>query len=282
MCGICGCGQESTPGTATHGHEHHHHHHHHGHDHDHDHGHDHDHDHGHDHDHDHDHGHDHDAAETRRRVQVEQDLLAKNDRIAAVNRARLDATHTLAVNLMSSPGAGKTTLLCRTLELLKGQTPLAVVEGDQQTSFDADRIRATGVPAHQVNTGAVCHLDASMLLGSFELQAPPEGGILFIENVGNLVCPAGFDLGEHKKVVVVSVTEGEDKPLKYPYMFAKADLVLVNKVDLLPHLDFDLERLMGYLAQIRPEATVLKVSARSGEGMESWLAWLGEARSAIA
>ena len=198
-----------------------------------------------------------------------------------MNRARLDAAQTLAVNLMSSPGSGKTTLLCRTLEALVGRTPLAVVEGDQQTSFDADRIRATGVSAHQVNTGAVCHLDAGMIAASFEVQPPPAGGVLFIENVGNLVCPAGFDLGEHRKVVVVSVTEGEDKPLKYPYMFAKADLVLVNKVDLLPYLDFDLPRLMGYLAQIRPEAEVLQVSARTGEGLEGWLAWLGFPPSAV-
>lgn len=212
---------------------------------------------------------------------VERDLFEKNDALAAVNRRILDASGTLAVNLMSSPGSGKTTLLCRTLTSMQGELPLAVIEGDQQTSFDADRIRETGVPAYQVNTGHVCHLDASMLAEAFDAMPPPKGGLLFVENVGNLVCPAGFALGEHKKIVVVSVTEGEDKPLKYPNMFATADLVLVNKVDLLPHLSFDVARLERYVHQIRPEAEILRVCATTGEGFEAWLGWLRAARAHV-
>jgi hydrogenase nickel incorporation protein HypB len=263
MCGVCGCGQ---PEEAGHGHEHHHAHDHHAHDH-------------HHHHHDHAAGDHHPGDVERRRIQVETDLFAHNDALARANRRRLDAAGTLAVNLMSSPGSGKTTLLCRTLDALQSSLPLAVIEGDQQTSFDADRIRATGVPAHQVNTGRVCHLDAQMISESFRVQALPQGGVLFIENVGNLVCPAGFDLGEHEKVVVVSVTEGEDKPLKYPDMFAKADLVLVNKTDLLPHLRFDVERLVDYVHRIRPDADVLRISATTGAGFDAWLDWLTSARS---
>ncbi len=208
-----------------------------------------------------------------RRIRVEQDLLAKNDALAAVNRRLLEHAGTFAVNLMSSPGSGKTTLLVRTLGALEG-TRRAVLEGDQQTDLDARRIQATGVPAVQINTGKGCHLDAAMVGRALERLPPPAHGLLFIENVGNLVCPAGFDLGEQRKVVVVSVTEGEDKPLKYPDMFAVADLVIVNKVDLLPHLDFDLPALEANVARVRPGVPVLRLSARTGEGFAPWLAWL--------
>jgi len=205
---------------------------------------------------------------------VEQDILAKNDRYAAVNRRLFNATGVLVLNLMSSPGSGKTTLLCRTLADLHGLFPAAVVEGDQQTSHDADRIRATGTPAIQVNTGKGCHLDAQMLTEASAAFDLPRGSVLFVENVGNLVCPAGFDLGETARIVVVSVTEGEDKPLKYPNMFATADVVLVNKVDLLPHLSFDVDRLVGNVHKIRPDVPVFQVSATSGAGLDHWYGWI--------
>jgi hydrogenase nickel incorporation protein HypB len=216
-----------------------------------------------------------------RRIAVEQDVMAKNDRAAELNRARFAATGTFVVNLMSSPGSGKTTLLVRTLEALKARgRPLAVIEGDQQTTLDAERIRATGVPAVQVNTGKGCHLDAEMVLRALVKAPAPANGTLFIENVGNLVCPAGFDLGEAKKVVIASVTEGEEKPLKYPDMFAVADLVLINKVDLVSALEFDVGALRHNVARVNPKATVLELSARSGVGFEAWLSWLDGAATA--
>jgi hydrogenase nickel incorporation protein HypB len=251
--------------------------------HDHVHGHDHHHDHEHDH-HDHDHGHAHDHAhETAqsRIVRVERDIFEKNDRFAAANRRLFAATHTLALNLVSSPGAGKTTLLVRTLEALDGRMPLAVIEGDQQTSLDADRIKATGVPALQINTGKMCHLDAGMIADALGHVTAPVRGVLFIENVGNLVCPAGFDLGEAGKVVLVSVTEGEDKPLKYPDMFHAARLVLVTKIDLLPHLDFDVDALVGNARKVNPRADILRVSTRTGEGLDAWYAWMDARRREI-
>jgi hydrogenase nickel incorporation protein HypB len=210
-----------------------------------------------------------------RRIAVEQDVMAKNDRIAELNRVRFGANGTFVINLMSSPGSGKTTLLVRTLQALKSfGRPLAVIEGDQQTSLDAERIRATGVPAVQVNTGKGCHLDAEMVLRALSKQALAPGGTLFIENVGNLVCPAGFDLGEARKVVIASVTEGEEKPLKYPDMFAIADLVLVNKVDLVDALGFDLLALEQNVRRVNPKALILRVSARTGHGFDAWLEWL--------
>jgi hydrogenase nickel incorporation protein HypB len=224
--------------------------------------------------HGHHHPHPEDGASQARRVRVEQDILSKNDAQARINRARFEKHGALVVNLMSSPGSGKTTLLVKTLAALQGQAPLAVIEGDQQTSLDADRIRATGVPAFQVNTGKGCHLDATMVERALERLPMPAGGVLFIENVGNLVCPAGFDLGEGQKVVVLSVTEGEDKPLKYPDMFAVADLVLVTKVDLLPHLELDVEALEAHVHRIKPGVRVLRLSAKTGEGFEAWLDWL--------
>ncbi len=207
-------------------------------------------------------------------VQVEQDLLAANDGIAARNRARLAALQVFALNLVSSPGSGKTSLLVRTIELLQGRFPLAVIEGDQQTSRDAERIRATGAPAIQVNTGKGCHLDAAMVERALTALPPPRGGLLLIENVGNLVCPAAFDLGEAHKVVILSVTEGEDKPLKYPDMFSAADLCIVSKVDLLPYVTFDIEEAIENARRVRPGLEVLQVSATTGAGMEAWLAWL--------
>lgn len=243
------------------------------------------HDHGHDHAHDHHHDHAHEPAgdvlvraDAARRIAIETDLLDRNNKLAAANRAHFAAHGVLALNLMSSPGAGKTTLLVETLKRLKGRTQAAVIEGDQQTSADADRIRAAGAPAIQVNTGTGCHLEADMVGAAFERLPLARGGVLFIENVGNLVCPAGFDLGEGFRVVLASVTEGEDKPLKYPNMFASADLVLLTKSDLLPHLDFDIAQLAANARRIRPDVKILTVSARTGEGFEAWLAWLDAAR----
>lgn len=278
MCKVCGCEPGQVRVEGAHGHDHGHH----------VHDHDHDHDHGHDHDHDHSHSHAADGLlhfgagpagvfvpgqSQARLVRIEQDILARNDAIAADNRRRFAAGGTLALNLVSSPGAGKTSLLVATLERL-GDTHAAVIEGDQETSVDAERIRATGVPAIQVNTGKGCHLDAQMVASAVKHLDLPDGGVLFIENVGNLVCPAGFDLGEAHKVLICSVTEGEDKPLKYPGMFAASDLMLVSKIDLLPHLDFDVERLIANARRINPGIAVLRVSARSGEGLDRWLAWL--------
>ena len=207
-------------------------------------------------------------------LRIERDILGKNDALAARNRATLAAHGILALNLVSSPGSGKTSLLVSTLHKLAGRIPAAVIEGDQQTEFDAERIRATGVAALQINTGKGCHLDADMIARALPRLALADGGLLFIENVGNLVCPAAFDLGEAHKVVILSVTEGEDKPLKYPDMFAAADLMLLNKVDLLPYLHFDVERAIGYALRVNPRLQVIRTSATSGEGLDEWLAWL--------
>jgi len=209
-----------------------------------------------------------------RMVQIERDILAKNDGLAGRNRAWLAERGIFALNLVSSPGSGKTTLLVRTIEQMAGKLPVAVIEGDQQTTFDADRIRATGAPALQINTGKGCHLDASMVETALDRLAPADDSVLMIENVGNLVCPAGFDLGEAHKVVVLSVTEGEDKPLKYPDMFHAASLMLLNKVDLLPHLAFDVERCLANARRINPAIEIIQVSATTGQGMGDWLAWI--------
>lgn len=209
-----------------------------------------------------------------RMVSIERDILARNDAYAAVNRKRLAGHGVFALNLVSSPGSGKTTLLVKTIESFKGRVPVAVIEGDQQTSLDAERIRATGVSAIQVNTGRGCHLDAHMVGHAIERLNPPDDSLLMIENVGNLVCPAGFDLGEAHKVVILSVTEGEDKPLKYPDMFRAASLMLLNKVDLMPHLAFDVARCIEYARRINPGLEVIEISAVSGQGMQAWLDWL--------
>ena len=207
-------------------------------------------------------------------VLVEERLLAKNDRLAEHVRASLEDRDVTALNLMSSPGSGKTSLLERTVAELQGRRTVCVVEGDQETSFDADRIRRAGARAVQVNTGAGCHLDAEMVHRALHELDPPAGSLLFVENVGNLVCPALFDVGERAKVVVVSVTEGDDKPLKYPHMFGVADLVVVNKTDLLPYVDFDLDRLREQAASLNPGVEVLPLSVRTGENIESWYAFL--------
>ncbi len=209
-----------------------------------------------------------------RMLLLEQDLLAKNNAYAEANRQAWGARGIFALNLVSSPGSGKTTLLTTLLQRLKDRFPMGVVEGDQETSFDADRIKATGVPAIQINTGKGCHLDAHLVGHAAEHLGLPDGSLLFIENVGNLVCPAAFDLGEAHKVVILSVTEGEDKPLKYPDMFAAADLMVLNKVDLLPHLSFDVERCLGFARRVNPTLTVLQVSATTGQGLEALLAWI--------
>jgi hydrogenase nickel incorporation protein HypB len=222
--------------------------------------------------HHHDHAHPHEHPP--RTVRVEEELLAKNDRLAAGNRAHFTAAGVLALNLVSSPGSGKTTLLERTLHDLGTRLRFAVLEGDQQTSRDAERIAVTGVPVRQINTGAGCHLDAHMVGHGVEGFDLPRTDILMIENVGNLVCPAGFDLGEDHKVALLSVTEGEDKPLKYPQMFQAATLVVITKLDLLPHLDFDLERCKDFARQVNPQIAILELSCRSGEGLQQWYAWL--------
>jgi hydrogenase nickel incorporation protein HypB len=209
-----------------------------------------------------------------RLVQIEQNILGKNDLYAQENRKILIRDSILSLNLVSSPGSGKTTLLTTTLKQLKKQIPLAVIEGDQQTTNDADRIRATGVPAIQVNTGKGCHLDALMVGQAIEQLKLTKQSILFIENVGNLVCPAAFDLGEAHKVAILSVTEGEDKPLKYPDMFAAADLMLLNKTDLLPYLSFDVDRCLEYARQVNPKIEIIELSGQSGVGVELWLDWL--------
>ena len=211
---------------------------------------------------------------------VERDVLAKNDAIAARNRGRLRRAGSLALNLVSSPGSGKTTLLCRTIEAIGGTFPVLVIEGDQQTTIDADRIRATGAPALQINTGKGCHLDAAMIERALAQLDPPEHALLMIENVGNLVCPAAFDLGEDAKVVVLSVTEGDDKPLKYPDMFAAAQLMLVNKTDLLAHCDFDLSRAFEFARRANPAIEMIALSARDGSGLEDWLGWIARRRLA--
>lgn len=209
----------------------------------------------------------------KRMFEIEMNVLDKNNKIAVHNREHFEEQNILALNLVSSPGSGKTTLLTETLMRIKDKRPCAVIEGDQQTSNDADRIRATGVPAIQVNTGKGCHLDAQMVHDAAHRLQLQNDSILFIENVGNLVCPAGFDLGEEAKVVVISVTEGEDKPLKYPHMFAAAKLMLINKVDLLPHLKFDVEACIANARQVNPQIEVILVSATTGQGMEQWVQW---------
>ncbi|WP_330229599.1 hydrogenase nickel incorporation protein HypB [Nocardia sp. NBC_00508] len=260
MCATCGCGDDAAAVIHV------------PHDHQHDDGHDHAHpaDHGHTHDH-HDHHHMHlPATET---VSLELKVLAKNDELAQRNRAWLAERDIVALNLTSSPGAGKTTLLERTIRE-SGQSPIAVIEGDQATLLDAERITATGCRVVQINTGAGCHLDAEMMYRALETLDPAPGTLLLVENVGNLVCPALFDLGEDEKVVVISVTEGTDKPLKYPHMFQAAGLVLVNKMDLLPYVDFDLDRCREYIASIHPGVEVLPLSVTSGAGLSHWYDWL--------
>ena len=215
-------------------------------------------------------------------VQIEQDILGKNNQYAAANRALFAQRGILALNLVSSPGSGKTTLLCRTIDDQKAHHGIVVIEGDQQTVNDAERIRATGVPALQINTGKGCHLDAHMVGHGVEHLTPADNSLLFIENVGNLVCPAAFDLGEAHKVAILSVTEGEDKPLKYPDMFHAADLLLLNKIDLLPYLDFDVQQCIDNARLVNPGIEILQLSATTGQGMDDWYGWLDRAAQQLA
>jgi hydrogenase nickel incorporation protein HypB len=296
MCDTCGCSDDSSVRItdsgdthSTHGHDHRYAHdgkhththadgtHHHDHDHDHEHSDDHAHDHEHD---SHTQGGDThpdnglNGRSASRTIRFEQDLLAKNDLLAERNRGWFEGRGILALNLMSSPGAGKTTLLERTLADLASQVQISVIEGDQETTRDAERIRAAGARAIQINTGSGCHLDAQMIAAAIRKLAPPAQSLMMIENVGNLVCPALFDLGEAEKVVIMSVTEGEDKPLKYPHMFRAAGLMLLNKTDLLAHVDFDAERCFRFAREVNPEIEILRISARTGEGLDRWYQWL--------
>jgi len=207
-----------------------------------------------------------------RLIEIETGILSQNDRYAQINRDRLAGMGAYAVNLVSSPGSGKTTLLCATIRSMEG--PVAVIEGDQQTTNDADRIRETGAPAIQVNTGKGCHLDGHMVGHALDHLNLSDNTTVFIENVGNLVCPAAFDLGEDCKVAILSVTEGEDKPLKYPDMFTVSRLAILNKVDLAPHCDVDLDLYEANLKRVNPTIEVIRVSARTGEGLDQWIGWL--------
>lgn len=209
-----------------------------------------------------------------RMVAIEQDILGRNNAYAGTNRGRFTELGVLALNLVSSPGSGKTTLLAATIEQLRDRRPVAVIEGDQQTSNDAERIRATGVPAIQINTGKGCHLDAHMVGHAADDLDLQRDSVLFIENVGNLVCPAAFDLGEAHKVAILSVTEGDDKPIKYPDMFAAADLMVLNKTDLLPYVPFDVDQCIEYARRVNPSIEVIQTSALKGDGMEAWLQWI--------
>jgi hydrogenase nickel incorporation protein HypB len=287
MCITCGCEPENHEHDHhhdhdhehNHGHEHHHdagHHHHHDHDHDHDHHHADGKHHSHKHSHDRGEAHDHEHREepAAKKLNIEADILGKNNRLAAGNRALFRSKGVFVLNLVSSPGSGKTTTLERTLRDVGSRFTFSVIEGDQQTDNDAVRIASTGVPVKQVNTGAGCHLDAHMVSHAAENFDLDSLDILMIENVGNLVCPASFDLGEHHKVVVLSVTEGEDKPLKYPSMFHNADIMLLNKVDLLPYLDFDVEKCKAFARQVNPQIRIFEVSSKTGEGMDAWYEWL--------
>lgn len=281
MCDVCGCGQsEMVMDGDSSVHRHHHH--------------PHDASHGHHHGEAHRHGsetdsrhHDYGALPARahapglsqaRMVRIEQDILSKNQALAAVNRRYLTQQGIFSLNLLSSPGAGKTTLLIRTIEALKAQFSIAVIEGDQQTTQDADRIRQAGVPALQINTGKGCHLDAHMVGRAVQSLGLASQSLLFVENVGNLVCPASFDLGEACKVVILSVPEGDDKPIKYPDMFRAADVLLLNKMDLLPYVQFDVERACAAMRRLHPGIEVLSVSATRGDGMQDWIAWLVKQR----
>lgn len=279
MCGHCGCGNEAGAtvldlqtgkkiAMEREPREHHH---------EHSHLHDHVHSdgtrHSHSHDEIHEHRHDSTSPESET-IALQTRILAKNDALAQKNRAWFRGREILALNLVSSPGSGKTTLLERTIRDLKEEMKLFVVEGDQATAHDGERIRAAGAMAAQINTGAGCHLEADMLARALQQLKPSPGSLVMIENVGNLVCPALFDLGERSKIVIFSVTEGEDKPLKYPHMFRAADVMILNKIDLLPYVDFDVARAVKNALQVNPRINVFQLSARTGEGLEAWYAWL--------
>jgi hydrogenase nickel incorporation protein HypB len=263
MCTTCGCNQPEeavTIHTHAEGHAHEHH----------DHGHEHHHHHGHEHGHHHHHG-------EKTVIELEQDILQKNNLLAERNRGYFDAKNILALNLVSSPGSGKTALLERTIRDIGAEMPVFVIEGDQQTMNDADRIAATGAPVVQINTGKGCHLDSDMINKALKKLNPADGAVVMIENVGNLVCPAMFDLGETARVVIMSVTEGDDKPIKYPDMFHSAHLCIINKTDLLPYVPFDVEKAKAYARQVNHHLSFIELSAHTGEGMEAWYKWLRHA-----
>ncbi len=276
MCATCGCSDDAgtkltdlQTGETIDLAEHHTHpnDHHHEHEHEHEHEHDHAHKHGDGHHHHHEHGH-------GKVVSLEREVLARNNQMAERVRGWLAGRGILALNLVSSPGAGKTTLLERTIRDLGSEMEISVIEGDQQTLNDARRIQEAGCRVVQINTGTACHLDASMIARALQQLDPPSGSVVMVENVGNLVCPALFDLGERAKVVIASVTEGEDKPIKYPHMFRAGSLMILNKIDLLPYLRFDGERCLDYARQVNPRIEVLRLSAETGDGLESWYDWL--------
>lgn len=289
MCGTCGCGEDDNisirkPGeTDVHQHIHEHEHEHDGHIHSHSHSHIHSHDHPHAHDHHqdhhahehHDHSHDHPHGVT---LKVEKDILGKNDLLAERNRGYFEARNILALNLVSSPGSGKTTILEKTIRELGKDLDLYIIEGDQQTMMDAERIQNAGAPVVQVNTGNGCHLDAGMISSSVKKLDVKENAVLFIENVGNLVCPSLFDLGEAYRVVIMSVTEGDDKPAKYPTMFQSSQLCLINKTDLMPYVDFDMAKAKEYALRVNPHLHFIEISAKTGEGFAEWMNWLKERR----
>lgn len=256
MCTTCGCGtDENGAKILKPGHHHH------------EHSHDHDHHHSHDHDHSHDH-------QTKSILELEQDILNTNNLMAERNRGYFEAFDITALNLVSSPGSGKTTLLETTIKNIGNEIPFSVIEGDQQTTNDADRIDKLNIPVVQINTGKGCHLDSAMIQRAYKELKPAQGSVLMIENVGNLVCPALFDLGENHRVVIISTTEGDDKPLKYPDMFAHSDVCLINKMDLLPYVQFDIEKVKDNARRINPNLVFFEVSATKGEGMGQWYEWL--------
>ncbi len=267
MCGTCGCGSGENgvrilSPLEKNGHHHH--------DHQHDHGHDH---HEHDHHHHHHHGHDHDHHH-KTVLEVEQDVLQQNEVMAARNRGYFEAKNIFALNLVSSPGSGKTALLERTLKDLKEEIQFYVIEGDQQTLNDANRIAALEIPVIQINTGKGCHLESDAVYEAIKKLKPAENSVLMIENVGNLVCPSMFNLGEAQRVVIISTTEGVDKPLKYPDMFHTSDICVINKIDLLPYLDIELEELKENALRVNPKLQFFEISATKGDGMEAWYTWL--------
>ncbi|MDO9275755.1 MAG: hydrogenase nickel incorporation protein HypB [Lutibacter sp.] len=266
MCGTCGCGAEnngpiiSKPGEELYSHGDHHYQHN-------------DHSHSHEEHHHHD-GHSHSHEHQHKVLEIEQDILQNNQLLAARNRGYFEAKNIFALNLVSSPGSGKTTLLERTLADLKGEIPFYVIEGDQQTLNDANRIAALDVPVIQINTGKGCHLESDMVYDAVKRLNVKDNSVLMIENVGNLVCPSMFDLGENKRVVIISTTEGEDKPIKYPDMFYTSDICIINKIDLLPYVNVNVDNIKKYALQVNPKLLFFEVSATTGEGMEVWYQWL--------
>lgn len=274
MCSTCGCSSNENGITLTKmGENHHTHHHHDGHTHSHEHHHG-DHAHSHEHSHEHNHDHHHHHSHGTNIVELEKDILHQNQLGAERNRGFFEALNIFAMNLVSSPGSGKTSLLEKTIADLKNEVEFSVIEGDQQTTNDAERIHALNVPVLQINTGKGCHLDSEMIAKSLKELKPKQNSILMIENVGNLVCPAMFDLGENQRVVIISTTEGEDKPLKYPDMFFTSNMCIINKIDLLPYLKFDVEKLKENAKKVNPNIQFFEVSATSGEGMEAWYEFL--------